>query len=150
MNILNQNMANKIFLDTNILVDYTLERVGELDEIGKIFDLAEEKKIDLYISESVLATTIYFLQKNNQKKTLIIIREISKILNFLTFEKDILLYSLELFKDIEDGLLYFIALKADMQYFITRNIKDFKYISPSLPVLTPSQYLKEIYLNDIP
>ena len=150
MNILNQNMANKVFLDTNILIDYTLERVGELDEIGKIFDLAEENKIELYISESVIATTIYFLQKNNSKKTLVIIREISKILNFVAFEKDIFLYSLEQFKDVEDGLLYFIALKAGLQYFITRNIKDFKNASPSLPVLTPSQYLKEIYLNDLP
>jgi predicted nucleic acid-binding protein len=149
MNILNQNMVNKLFLDTNILVDYTLERIGELEEIGKIFDLAEENKIQLFISESVLATTIYFLEKN-KSKTLTIIREISKVLNFLTFKKEILSYSLEQFDDVEDGLLYFIALKAGMQYFITRNTKDFQSSSPSLPVFTPSQYLKEIYLNDIP
>lgn len=148
MNIYNQNMVNKLFLDTNILIDYTLERIGELEEIGKIFNLAEENKIQLFISESVLATTIYFLEKS-KSKTLPIIREAAKVLNFITFRKEILSYSLEQFKDIEDGLLYFLALKADMQYFITRNIKDFQSSSRSLPVLTPSQYLKEIYLNDL-
>lgn len=148
MNIYNQNMVNKLFPDTNILIDYTLERIGELEEIGKIFNLAEENKIQLFISESVLATTIYFLEKS-KSKTLPIIREAAKVLNFITFRKEILSYSLEQFKDIEDGLLYFLALKADMQYFITRNIKDFQSSSRSLPVLTPSQYLKEIYLNDL-
>lgn len=142
-------MANKLFLDTNILIDYTLERTGELDEIEEIFNLAEEGKIQLFISESVLATTIYFLEKN-KSKTLIIIREVSKVLNYLTFKKDILSYSLEQFNDVEDGLLYFIALKAEIHFFITRNTKDFQHTSPSMPVLTPSQYLKEIYFNDLP
>ena len=71
-------MANKIFLDTNILIDYTIQRKGELNEIERIFNLAEENKIDLHISESVFATTIYYLQKN-KLNTLGIIRELSKV-----------------------------------------------------------------------
>ena len=142
-------MAHKLFLDTNILIDYTLERQGELIEIEKIFNLAENSKIELYVSESVLATTIYYLQKN-KLNTLFIIRELSKVLHFLVFKKDILFYSLEQFNDVEDGLLYFIASNANMQYFITRNLKDFKFTSPALPVLSPSKYLKEIYSNDFP
>ena len=137
-------MANKIFLDTNILIDYTLQRKGELNEIERIFNLAEENKIDLHISESVFATTIYYLQKN-KLNTLGIIRELSKVLTFIPFKKEIISHPLERFKDVEGGILYFLAFKARMQYFITRNVKGFKFTLPSLPVFTPSKILKDYF-----
>ena len=142
-------MVSKLFLDTNILLDYTLERKGELDAIENIFGLAEQEKVDLFISESVIATSFYFLQKN-KLNALQIIRELCTVINILPFKKDILYFSLEQFKDIEDGLLYFIAANGKMNYFITKNIKDFAFILPSLPVITPSKFLKEIYFDDLP
>lgn len=135
-------MANKIFLDINIILDYTLEREGELQEIESLFELAEEEKIELYISESVVATILYFLQKS-KLDALSILRELSAVVNFIPFKKDVLFYPLEQYKDVEDGLLYFLAAKANMNYFITRNTKDFPFTLPSLPVVTPSKFLKE-------
>ena len=140
-------MANKLFLDTNIILDYTLERKGELEEIQNLFELAEDEKIELYVSESVLATTLYFLQKG-KLNALAIIRELCAVLNIIPFKKDILFSQLEQFIDIEDGLLYFIAANSKMNYFITRNVKDFVFILPSLPVVSPSRFLIEIF-NDI-
>lgn len=134
-------MANKLFLDVNIILDYTLERQGELEEIEKLFELAEEEKLELNISESVVATVMYFLQKN-KLDALAIVRELSAVVNFIPFRKDVLFYSLEKYKDVEDALLYFLAAKANMDYFITRNTKDFPFTLPSLPVITPSKFLK--------
>lgn len=142
-------MANKLFLDVNIILDFTLERKGELAEIENLFELAEKEKIELYVSESVIATTLYFLQKN-KSDALAIVRELSSVVNFIPFKKDVLFFSLEKYKDIEDGLLYFMAAKANMNYFITRNVKDFVFTLPSLPVLTPSKFLREIHFNDLP
>ena len=113
-------MVNKLFLDVNIILDYTLERKGELAEIENLFELAETEKLELYVSESVIATTLYFLQKN-KLDALAIIRELATCLNFIPFKKDVLFFSIEQYKDIEDGLLYFMAAKANMNYFITRN-----------------------------
>lgn len=141
-------MVNKLFLDTNIILDYTLERKGELKEIESLFELAENEKIELYISESVITTALYFLQKN-KLDALAIVRELSTCVNFIPFKKDVLFFSLEQYKDIEAGLLYFTAAKANMNYFITRNIKDFAFALPSLPVLTPLKFLREIYFNDL-
>ena len=136
-------MANhKLFLDVNIILDYTLEREGELKEIEALFEMAEAEKVELYISESVLATVLYFLQKS-KLDGLAILRELSTVINFIPFRKDVLFFSLEQYKDLEDGLLYFIAAKANMDYFITRNIKDFSFTLPSLPVTTPAKFLKE-------
>ncbi len=65
------------------------------------------------------------------------------------FAKNILYYPLEKYKDTEDGILYLLASKAKMNYFITRNVKDFNFLFPSLPVLSPTNFLKEIYFNDL-
>jgi predicted nucleic acid-binding protein len=137
-----KSMANKIFLDTNILIDYIRERAYELNAIKEIFHLGEIGKIDLYISESIITTTFYILQKE-KIDALSIFREICKTVNVTPFAKDILYYPLEKYKDTEDGILYFLASKAKMNYFITRNIKDFVFTLPSLPVITPTHFLKE-------
>ena len=142
-------MAYKLFLDTNIIIDYVQERVNELDSIKEIMYLAEIGKIELFISESIITTSFYILQKE-KIEALPVLREICKIVHTLPFSKDILYYPIEKFKDIEDGLLYFLAVKNKMDYFITRNVKDFSFLFPSLPVISPTNFLKEIYLNDIP
>lgn len=142
-------MVNKIFLDTNILIDYIQERHNELDAILEIFHLGEIGKIDLYISESIITTTFYILQKE-KIDALSIFREICKTVNVVPFAKDILYYPLEKYKDTEDGILYFLAAKAKMNFFITRNIKDFTFLFPSLQVMSPTNFLKEIYFNDLP
>jgi predicted nucleic acid-binding protein len=144
-----KNMASKLFLDINIIIDYVQERDYELNAIKEIMHLAELRKLELFISESVIATSFYFLQKQ-KIDALSVLREICKIVNVIPFSKDILYYPVEKYKDIEDGLLYFLAAKAKMDYFITRNVKDFVFLFPSLPVMSPTNFLKEIYLNDIP
>jgi len=141
-------MANKIFLDINIIIDYVEERDNELDAIKEIMYLGQLEKIELFISESIIATSIYLLHKQNID-ALSVFREICKTVNVVPFSKDVLYYPVEKYKDTEDGLLYFLAYKAKMNYFITRNVKDFTFLFPSLPVMTPTNFLKEIYFNDI-
>ena len=141
-------MVNKLFLDTNIIIDYVQERNNELDAIKEIMHLAELEKVELFISESIITTSFYLLQKE-KIDALSVLREICKIINVIPFSKDILYYSLEKYKDIEDGILYFLASKAKMNYFITRNVKDFRFLFPSLPVVSPTNFIKEIYLNDV-
>jgi predicted nucleic acid-binding protein len=126
------------------LLDFLLKRQGELEEIKTIFNAAAEKLIDIYVSESVLTTSIYFLQKQ-EVDTLEVIRQLISNLFIITFKKEIFSYPLENFKDTEDGILYFLALDAKLGYFITRNTEDFKNQVKDLPVLSPSQFIKTIF-----
>ena len=141
-------MGFKIFLDTNILIDILAERNFELASIYKIIGLSEREFVDIFLSESVITNVFYVLRKEKRIQTLPALREICKTANLIPFSKDILYYPLEKFKDIEDGILYFMAAKAKMDYFITRNIKDFTFLFPSLPVVTPSDFIKRIS-NDL-
>ena len=133
---------NKLFLDTNIILDFLLAREGELTEIEDIFNAASKGHIECYISESILATSIYFLKKEKRKNIMRMLRNIWPVLKVLPFEHSVLYSSLEIFDDLEDGLLFFLAQFHKMDFFITRNIKDFKNAPSALPVLTPAQYIK--------
>ncbi|HSV12575.1 MAG TPA: PIN domain-containing protein [Hanamia sp.] len=143
-------MAYKIFLDTNIIIDLLMERSHELDAINEIIILGGREIINLYISESVIANTFYILRKEKRIDPLSAFREMCKTMNVVPFSKDLLYYPLEKYKDTEDGLLYFLAYKSKIDYFITRNVKDFTFLFPSLPVMSPTNFLKEIYFNDLP
>ncbi|MEO6893642.1 MAG: PIN domain-containing protein [Ginsengibacter sp.] len=141
-------MEYKLFLDTNIIIDYVQERINELDAIKEIMYLAELRKLELFISESIITTSFYILQKE-KIEALPVLREICKVVNTIPFSKDILYFPLENYKDVEDGILYFLAHKNKMDYFITRNVKNFTFQFPTLPVLSPTNFIKEIYLNDL-
>ncbi|MEP7252443.1 MAG: PIN domain-containing protein [Ginsengibacter sp.] len=133
---------NKLFLDTNIILDFLLGREGELTEIEDIFNAASKGYIECYVSESVLATSIYFLQKEKRKNIMQMLRNIWPVIKVLPFEHSIIYSSIEIFDDIEDGLLFFLAQFHRMDFFITRNIKDFKNAPSTLTVLTPAHYIK--------
>ncbi len=77
-----------------------------------------------------------------------IIRELCAVINVIPFKKDILFFPLEQYTGTEDALLYFIAVNGKMNYFITRNVRDVVFTFPSLPVITPAKFLKEIF-NDL-
>ena len=141
-------MEYKLFLDTNIIIYFVQERPNELDAIKEIIHLAELGKLQLFFSETVITTGFYVLQKE-KIEALPVFRELCKIINVVPFSKEIIYFPVEKFKDIEDGLLYFLALQTKMNYFITRNVKDFTFLFPSLPVMSPTNFIKEIYLNDL-
>lgn len=48
------------------------------------------------------------------------------------------------FIDLEDAVQYYTALQIKgIDFFITSNIKDFKKATDKLPVLAPTQFLKQ-------
>lgn len=145
-----KNMGYKIFLDTNIILDLFMERNFELAAINEIINLSGNRLLEIYISESAITTTFYILRKEKKIDTLSAFRELCKTINVIPFTKDILYFPVEKYKDTEDGILYFLASKAEMDYFITRNAKDFIFLFPSLPVMTPTNFLEEIYFHDLP
>lgn len=140
--------VNKLFLDTNVVLDFLLSREEELEEIEQIFNFTKEGLLECFISESVISTCIYFLEKNKQE-TLPMLRNICTVLKVLPYISSVLYSSIEIFVDKEDGFLYFLAQHHKMDFFITRNIKDFKNAPLILPVFTPKDFIKFFHPDDI-
>ena len=55
-------MVSKIFLDINILLDFFLKR-DDFDYAKKVLLLANDEKVEAFISISILQTTSFYLEK---------------------------------------------------------------------------------------
>ena len=60
----------KLFLDTNIVLDFILKREGFAKEAAIIFDLGERKKIQLFLSSLSINNIDYVVSKIESKKKL--------------------------------------------------------------------------------
>jgi predicted nucleic acid-binding protein len=131
-------MGTKVFTDTNIIIDLIQQRPFELALIHKLVTLAESGDIEIFISESVVTNALYITRLE---------KHIEKVLSFskiICIGEEIIINALKSdFKDKEDAILYFGAMKAGIDYFITRDPKDYTKHSPSqLPVVSIKQFFK--------
>lgn len=137
-------MAIKLFADTNVYLDFLMQRGNDWTYSQSIFELAEKGEISVYTSSSSLVNIMYVMSTYKLDRKDIIgamyaILSYTKIVNPDNITFEIALASL--FKDLEDAVQYYTALEVGgINYFVTSNIKDYKAIGPLLPVLTPRQF----------
>lgn len=133
----------KIFVDTNILIDFLTQRKPFDIKAGVIFSLAEKGEISLGVSALSIANTHYHLLKNlKSESTKKLIRKFKILLQVHPLNEKFIDLSLNNtdFHDFEDSLQYFTALEYGYEAILTRNLKDFK--RSNLPVFDPSQLLE--------
>ena len=133
----------KVFLDTNIVIDLLDKREPFYIDAVKLFTLAYQKKITLFVSPMTYATASYLLRKHGKegmRKLLNNFRQLSQITTADERVVDAALASS--FDDYEDALQYYSALTRNVDVIVTRNKKDFT--SASIPVLSPAELLKQL------
>ena len=138
-------MAIKIFLDTNIILDiFDDKRIVHEDSVS-LYKLVEDKVLIAFITESVITTTDYILQKNLSKKhRKTIFTELNDLISISPCSNKSFYSALHTnFDDLEDALLYQIALENKLDYFITNDLSVIKKLSSTmLLALTPKDLLK--------
>lgn len=138
-------MGNNLFIDTDIILDVLLNRVEFFDDSSAIFQKFEKGELLLFISPSIIINAQYVGQKEIGKDQCRF--TINYLLNyFQIIDGNISVLKkayISKFTDIEDAIQYYTATEnGKIDYFITRNVKDFRAGDKPLPVLTPSQFLK--------
>ena len=133
-------MAYKIFLDTNILIDFIEQRSFDKEAVNELFKLAEKNDIEIFISESVITTALYVTKNTAQ------IDRVLKITSVICIRETEIKKALSSsFKDKEDAILYYGSLHAKIDFFITRNEKDFaKNSLTQLPVMNAKALLAKL------
>ena len=130
----------KLFLDTNIVVDLLESREPFCQDVVRIFTLAYNRKVQLVVSPMTYCTVSFLLRKHGTegvRKLLSNFRQLSHVAESNERTVDDSLASE--FKDFEDAMQYYTALKAKADIIITRNVKDFA--KSKLPVMTAGEYL---------
>ena len=134
-------MRDKLFLDTNIVLDLLGEREPFYESAAKIASIADKGKVKLIISALTYSTAYYVLSRFEDKE---VVKEKLRKFKVITETSDltdkIIDKSLSSkFIDFEDALQYHCTIKMDCNIIITRNGKDFK--ESEIPVMTPDEYL---------
>ncbi len=137
-------MAYKIFLDINILVDFVDSSRTEHQAAKDLFALIDESRVQAYFSESVINTSAYLVRKVIPVTIFnrLIVR-LLQLVKVLPCSNLIVEQAYHLAKnDLEDSVLYQIALSNKLDFFITNNKKDFDKIAhPSLKVVSAREAL---------
>lgn len=136
---------NKLFVDTNIVIDILARREPYFKEAATLFSLADRKQVDIAVSALTIANTSYaLLRQMDASHAKSIMRKLRLIVSILPLNDKIVDLALneETIPDFEDALQYFTALENGQDVIITRNLRDFK--GSKLPVLTAGQFLQTI------
>lgn len=133
---------DKIFLDTNVIIDSLGTRVPFDEDADIILSLADKKLIEALISSLSFSNIYYILRKSINPGVLIEkLKTLSTITTTLNVNSKIIQLALNSdFKDFEDTIQYYTAIEGKANIIVTRNLKDFS--KSEIPVLTPEDYIK--------
>jgi len=135
----------RIFMDTNVVIDFLANRQPFAMDAAKLFDIALDGKAKIFIS-AVSYNNIYYVLRQSTTSAVIIklLEELADMTEITDVTDSVVRQSLKSdFKDYEDAIQYNCALSIPkLDFIVTRNTKDFK--KSKLPVLTPYEALAAV------
>jgi predicted nucleic acid-binding protein len=132
----------KIFVDTNIILDLLQKREGFYPAAQQLFTLADAKQVKLYVSALTIANIHYILSKQLKMEARKVLAMLNDLVEVLPLDGKIISLSLASpLPDFEDAIQYYTALENNLECIITRNKKDF--INILLPIMTAGEYLQK-------
>jgi predicted nucleic acid-binding protein len=137
-------MASKIFIDANILLDFTLKR-SSYEEAKKIIEFLEDGQIQAFITPAIVHIVGYWLTKAyGVAKAKQLLLTLLVDIQVIDIPHEITLAALHSkITDIEDALQYYTAIHYKIDYFISQDKQLQKESIAVLPVYTPKEFIKE-------
>lgn len=133
----------KILIDTNVVIDALTSREPWSESAEKIFLMAANHTIDMYITASS-ATDIYYLVRkylHSTEKAKQIMGKLYSLTGILEVTGTDCMEALASpVNDYEDAVVEKVASRKDMDYIVTRNIKD--YQEGSTKAVLPDDFIK--------
>ena len=134
---------NSLFIDTDVIIDFLIDRKPFSREAAKIFTLIDQKKLKGYASALTFSNLYYVLRKfESHNKVILKLDSLSNLIVVLKVDDQIIRSAINSgFPDFEDSIQYFCAADyKKIEVIITRNTRDYK--NSELPVMTPGDFLK--------
>ena len=132
----------KILVDTNVIIDALTSREPWNEDAEKIFIMAANRIIDMYITASS-ATDIYYLIRKHLYNTEMAKQIMGKLYSLAGILEvtgnDCLEALASPINDYEDAVVEKVAARNDIDYIVTRNIKD--YQAGNTKIIFPSDFV---------
>lgn len=134
-------MKMRLFLDTNIVIDYIGHRMHFLSA-ATLMDMGYRGEVELYMTNLTIANTLYVLRKDMgleaAKKCM------KKLCDFVSIAPSTCRETQLAFNtpnpDFEDALQYYSAVAVHADVIVTRNEKHFRF--SEIPVMDAMEYLE--------
>ncbi len=134
----------KVFVDSDIVLDLLSGRQPHYNHSAELFSLADGNSIKIYVSSLTFANVNYILSRQlsaGQARKLLL--KFKTLINVLAVNDKIIELALASdFHDFEDAIQYHTAIENGISTLLTRNLKDFK--KAEITIMTAQQFLKTI------
>lgn len=132
----------RILADTNVIIDALTSREPWNKSAEKIFLMAANHTIEMYITASS-ATDIYYLIRkylHNTEKAKMVMGKLYSLTGILDVTANDCMDALASeISDYEDAVIEKVASRKNMDYIVTRNIKD--YQSGEVKIILPDDFV---------
>ncbi len=136
---------DKVLIDTDVILDFFFNRQPFAEYASQVMGLCERHQIKGYVTP-VICSNVYYLLRQTARHEKVIenLKQLLMITDVLLMDKEVVSNALNSrFKDFEDGLQHFAAMKnGSIDVILTRDLKDFD--RSEIGVLTPESYIKSI------
>ena len=136
-------MMKKVFLDTNIFIDYLARRGQFFKPAAQIVQLGLDRKCELLVSALSFATASFILESHHKLSNEVIVQKFAQFVRMCNVTPvDSLIIDEAIasrFSDFEDAMQYYSAIREQADAIITRNSTDF--CEAQIEVFEPQEFL---------
>jgi len=134
-------MADRLFFDTNVLLDHLLDREPFADDAAELWSMAERRETVGCIS-AVSFNFVYYIVRHeaNGRAARKAIESLRDVFEIVEVDAQIIHQSIDSpFADFEDAIQHACALRANATHLVTRDLAGFR--QSAIPVVSPDAYL---------
>ena len=130
----------RIFLDTNILIDYIDDRAGA-DDAEQIFACGFSGELQLFASSLTFANMAYIIKGRTQEEKYDALSQMANVVEILDLSKQEVMAAIaHPVKDFEDMLQYQCAKAAGCDYIVTNDRRHYDF--SDIPHLTSAAFVE--------
>ncbi|MCF7859936.1 MAG: PIN domain-containing protein [Candidatus Cloacimonetes bacterium] len=135
-------MKPRLFIDIDIVLDVLAKRDPFYNSAAQLFTLMDEGKVDAFTTPVVFSNLFYILSKfKNRNFAHSSLRKLRLLLKIVQVDEKVIDLALNSeFRDFEDAIQFYSAKLHELDFIITRNVKDF--VSGDLVVLTAEDFIE--------
>jgi len=142
-----------VLLDTNVLLDFMLDREPFVGYAEKVFEVAKNYEIQLFMSATTITDLYYIIRKEkNKDRALSLIEDLLQFVEVAAVDKAVIFHALySEFSDFEDAVQEGAAKYANISIIVTRNEADFT--QSDLDIYPPETFVKlygKTRVTDVP
>lgn len=133
-----------ILLDTNISLDFLLQREPFFESVNKIMAMVKDHGVEPCITASSVTDIYYILRRyKTQEERVLMLNEYLRLVDIINTTKTDILKAIKMEKsDFEDAVAFQSAKRKKVDYIITRDRTEFA--DGMVKVVSPEEFLATV------